>query len=189
MNFKGGYLVNYTASREGWGRSINDTPPFGTKYVEQAAKPGPWRVRMYMQGETVPIRENEIKLSQEVDEYGIPSPVMNVGYTDNDEKLLVDFFEQAASMLRKAGCTDIRPSDTKQAPGLDIHEMGGARMGNDPKVAVTNAHNQLYDCKNVFVTDGACMTSTGTKNPSLTFMAMTARAANFAAVQMKEGVL
>lgn len=188
VNFKGGYLVNYTASREGWGRAI-EGKQFGTDYIKQAAKPGPWSVHMYMQGETVPVKENEIKLSQKVDQYGIPTPVMNVGYTSNDEKMIADFLNQATQMLTKAGCTDIQQVDSKQAPGLDIHEMGGARMGEDPKVAVTNAHNQLHDCKNVFVTDGACMTSTGTKNPSLTFMAITARAANFAAEQMKEGVL
>ncbi len=188
VNFKGGYLVNYTASREGWGRAI-EGKQFGTDYIKQAAKPGPWSVHMYMQGETVPVKENEIKLSQKVDQYGIPTPVMNVGYTSNDEKMIADFLNQATQMLTKAGCTDIQQVDSKQAPGLDIHEMGGARMGADPKVAVTNAHNQLHDCKNVFVTDGACMTSTGTKNPSLTFMAITARAANFAAEQMKEGVL
>ena len=188
VNFKGGYLVNYTASREGWGRPI-EGKQFGTDYIKQAAKPGPWSVHMYMQGETVPVKENEIKLSQKVDQYGIPTPVMNVGYTPNDEKMIADFLNQATQMLTKAGCTDIQQVDSKQAPGLDIHEMGGARMGEDSKVAVTNAHNQLHDCKNVFVTDGACMTSTGTKNPSLTFMAITARAANFAAEQMKEGIL
>jgi choline dehydrogenase-like flavoprotein len=189
VNFKGGYLVNYTASREGWGRTQEGGDTFGTNYIERAAKPGPWSVHMYMQGETIPVKENEVCLSQQVDPYGIPSPVLNVGYTANDEKMIADFLEQASQMLRKAGCENIQQVDSKQAPGLDIHEMGGARMGEDPSVAVTNAHNQLHDCKNVFVTDGACMTSTGTKNPSLTFMAMTARAANFAADQMKQGLL
>lgn len=188
VNFKGGYLTNYTASRGG-SDPIAGSKPFGTEFVDQAARPGAWHVSMYMQGETVPIRENEIKLSLKKDAYGIPAPILNVGYTENDEKMIADFHQQATAMLKKAGCVEIKRVDSKQAPGLDIHEMGGARMGDNPNVAVTNKHNQLHDCSNVFVTDGACMTSTGTKNPSLTFMAMTARAAHFAADQMKQGLL
>jgi choline dehydrogenase-like flavoprotein len=92
-------------------------------------------------------------------------------------------------MLEKAGCKNIYKEDTKQAPGLDIHEMGGVRMGSDPKTSLLNKWNQLHSCKNVFVTDGACMTSTGTQNPSLTFMAITARAASFAAEEIKKGNL
>ena len=187
-HFKGGYLVIYTASR-GSGQPNEESQAFGTDYVNQVARPGPWQVHMYMQGETIPIRENEVTLSAEKDVYGIPSPVLNVGYTENDEQLLEDFFQQATQMLEKAGCVELERVDSKQAPGLDIHEMGGARMGTDPKVAITNRFNQLHDCLNVFVTDGACMTSTGNKNPSLTFMALTARAANYAADQMKQGLL
>jgi choline dehydrogenase-like flavoprotein len=90
-------------------------------------------------------------------------------------------------MLSKAGCTNISPNDSKQAPGLDIHEVGGVRMGKDPKTSLLNQWNQLHECQNVFVTDGACMTSTSTQNPSLTFMAITARAANHAAAEFKKG--
>jgi len=89
-----------------------------------------------------------------------------------------DFLEQGAEILEKAGCNNIVPNDSKQAPGLDIHEMGGARMGKDPATSILNKWNQVHGCKNVFVTDGACMTSVGNQNPSLTFMALTARAAN-----------
>lgn len=88
-------------------------------------------------------------------------------------------------MLEKSGHTNIQPYDDKRNPGLDIHEMGGVRMGRDPKTSLLNAHSQLHGCKNVFVTDGASMTSTGTQNPSITFMALTARAANFAVAEMK----
>jgi choline dehydrogenase-like flavoprotein len=115
--------------------------------------------------------------------------VFNVDYDDNDEKLLKDFLTQGAEMLDKAGCKNIVQHDSKQAPGLDIHEMGGCRMGKDPKTSLLNAYNQFHNCKNVFVTDGACMTSTGTQNPSLTFMALTARAANFAVDELKKGNL
>ena len=100
-----------------------------------------------------------------------------------------DFLEQGEEMLGKAGCIYINKNDSKQAPGLDIHEMGGVRMGNDPKTSLLNKWNQLHACKNVFVTDGACMTSTSTQNPSLTFMAITARAANHAVSELKKGNL
>ena len=188
VNFKGGYLTNFTAARYSSPFAAGQKP-FGSAFVQQVARPGPWMIHMYMQGETVPIKDNEVKLSQNKDAYGIPAPVLNVGYTENDEKMIADFHQQATAMLKKAGCVDLEQVDSKQAPGLDIHEMGGARMGDNPDVAVTNKHNQLHDCLNVFVTDGACMTSTGTKNPSLTFMAITARAAHFAADQMKQGLL
>ena len=93
------------------------------------------------------------------------------------------------TLLDVAGIKDIRQHDTHQAPGLDIHEMGGARMGHDPKTSLLNAHNQLHHCKNVFVTDGACMTSTGNQSPSILYMAFAARAAHFAAEEMKKGNL
>lgn len=189
MDFKGGYLVVFSAYREGWSRSIKNGKQYGTNYINRASRPGPWSVSMSMQGENIPIKENHVRLSSQRDKYGIPTPVINIDYTENDEKLLNDFFEQATLMLEKSGCREIKKSDSKQAPGLDIHEMGGARMGEDPNIAITNSYNQLHDCKNVFVTDGACMTSTGTKNPSLTFMAISARAANFAANQLKEGAI
>ena len=100
--------------------------------------------------------------------------------------MLNDFHEQATEMLEKAGGTNVRMSDTKQNPGLDIHEMGGVRMGNDPKVSMLNKWNQLHACQNVFVTDGACMTSVGNQNPSLTFMALTARAVDHATNELNK---
>ena len=97
--------------------------------------------------------------------------------------------EQYTEMFTAAGFKDIKTSDSKQAPGLDIHEMGGVRMGKDPKTSLLNKWNQLHTCKNVFVTDGACMTSTSTQNPSLTFMAITARAADYAVKELRKGNL
>ncbi len=94
---------------------------------------------------------------------GIPQLITSVGYDDNDERLLKDFLTQGAEMLDKAGCKNISQNDSKQAPGLDIHEMGGVRMGKDPKTSMLNKWNQLHACNNVFVTDGACMTSTSTQ--------------------------
>jgi choline dehydrogenase-like flavoprotein len=103
--------------------------------------------------------------------------------------MIKDFMEQYTEMFEKAGFTDIKTSDSKQAPGLDIHEMGGVRMGKDPKTSLLNGWNQLHACPNVFVTDGACMTSTSTQNPSLTYMAITARAANHAVDLRKKNEL
>ena len=99
--------------------------------------------------------------------------------------MIKDFLNEGKKMLQAAGCKDITPYDTKQAPGLDIHEVGGARMGDDPDKSILNKWNQMHLCPNVFVADGACMTTSGTKNPSLTFMAITARAATYAAEQLK----
>lgn len=186
MDFLRGYMTFYTAGRGGWGgrRDL----PFGADFKEQNSVPGPWHVFMMMQGETIPKESNFVSLSPtEKDAWGIPLLQVNVDYDDNDEKILKDFFEQGSEMLSKAGCKDIRTSDSKQAPGLDIHEMGGVRMGMDPESSLLNGWNQMHACKNVFVTDGACMTSTGTQNPSITYMALTARAADYAVKQLKAG--
>lgn len=186
MDFLRGYMTFYTAGRGGWGgrRDL----PFGADFKEQNSVPGPWHVFMMMQGETIPKESNLVSLSlTEKDAWGIPLLQVNVDYDDNDEKILKDFFEQGSEMLSKAGCKDIRTSDSKQAPGLDIHEMGGVRMGRDPESSLLNGWNQMHACKNVFVTDGACMTSTGTQNPSITYMALTARAADYALKQLKAG--
>jgi choline dehydrogenase-like flavoprotein len=118
---------------------------------------------------------------------GIPQLITSVGYNEpNDTKMVQDFHHQASEILEKSGIKDIFMYDTKQSPRLDIHEMGGVRMGKDPKTSMLNAHNQLHHCKNVFVTDGAAMTSVGNQNPSLTFMALTARAVNFAVSELKK---
>src|SRR5690554_2994070 len=114
---------------------------------------------------------------------------ISVGYDDNEEKSRKDFLEQESEMLEKAKAKNIHTNDSKQAPGLDIHEMGGVRMGWDPKTSLANRYNQLHACPNVFVTDGACITSTSTQNPSLTFMALTARAVNHAVGELKKGNL
>lgn len=142
---------------------------------------GNWEVESFMMGETIPKVSNEISLDKNlVDPWGIPQVKLNVGYDDNDEKMVKDYFEQYSEMFEKAGFKNIKSEDSHQAAGLDIHEMGGVRMGKDPKTSMLNKWNQLHACKNVFVTDGACMTSTSTQNPSLTYMAITARAANHA---------
>jgi choline dehydrogenase-like flavoprotein len=163
---------------------------FGKGFKDNMTKPGGWKVYMYMQGETIPKASNQVSLSTEQkDEWGIPLLVTSVGYDDNDEKMIKDFLKESAEMLEKSGCKNISQHDNKQAPGLDIHEMGGCRMGKDPQTSMLNQWNQLHHCKNVFVTDGACMTSTGNQSPSLLYMALTARAVDFAAKEIKNGNL
>lgn len=187
MPFQRGYMTHFVASRV---RGNDPEPQFGTAFKESLSKPGAWRIFMMMQGETLPKETNHVRLSDtDVDAWGMPQLITSVDYDENDEMLIKDFHEQGSAMLEKAGCRDITPVDDHRAPGLDIHEMGGARMGKDPKTSILNKHNQVHSAPNVFIADGACMTSTGTQNPSLTFMAMTARAANFAAEEMKKGNL
>jgi choline dehydrogenase-like flavoprotein len=188
MDFLRGYMTFYTAGRGGWGGAGDVS--FGEEFKEKNSVPGPWGVFMMMQGETIPKETNFVSLSDtEKDEWGIPLLKIKVDYDENDEKILRDFFEQGTAMLEKAGCKNIRTSDSMQAPGLDIHEMGGVRMGKDPETSLLNGWNQMHLCKNVFVTDGACMTSTGTQNPSITYMALTARAVDYAVKSLKDGLL
>jgi choline dehydrogenase-like flavoprotein len=184
MDFLRGYMTFYTAGRGGWG-SAGKTP-FGAAFKEANSEPGPWSVFMMMQGETIPKELSQVQLSTtEKDAWGIPLLKINVDYDDNDQKIIEDFWNQGTEMLEKAGCENIRTNDSKQAPGLDIHEMGGVRMGKDPKTSLLNGWNQLHACPNVIVTDGACMTSTGTQNPSITYMALAARAVDHAVKTLK----
>ncbi len=187
-DFLRGYMTFYSAGRSGWGGGGN--VPFGAEFKEANSIPGPWGVYMMMQGETIPKESNQVTLSSDLkDPWGIPQLQIDVAYDDNDEKSLKDFLEQGEEMLTKAGCINIRKSDSKQAPGLDIHEMGGVRMGHDPKTSLLNGFNQMHLAPNVFVTDGAAMTSTGTQNPSITYMALTARAVDYAVKELKNGNL
>ncbi len=185
-DFLRGYAVSFSGGRS----LVKDNSGFGAGLKSSLASKelGPWHVGAQMMGETIPKETNSVKLDpSKKDEWGMPLLSFNVAYDDNDEKMIMDFQEQITEMLDKAGFTNIKTSDSKQAPGLDIHEMGGVRMGKDPKTSLLNKFNQLHACANVFVTDGACMTSTSTQNPSLTYMAFTARAADHAISELKKG--
>ena len=182
-----GYAVSFGAGRgmktnsDGLGEELHNNLIAKKEY-------GPWRVSGGMMGETIPKETNVVSLDENLkDEWGIPQLKVSIDYDDNDEKMIQDFFTEMTKMLEQAGFKNIETRDTKQAPGLDIHEMGGVRMGHDPKTSLLNQWNQMHLCENVFVTDGACMTSMSTQNPSLTFMAMTARAADYAMKKMKKG--
>ena len=186
-NFKGAYGVAiYTARYR-----KKETKAIGTELVNQLMKDKnymPWTIYSMMMGETLPKAENSISLSTtEVDQYGIPLVNFNVDYDENDEKMMEHFYQQWEEIYKKAGFTNIKRIDTQQPPGRDIHEMGGARMGKDPKTSILNASNQLHNVDNIYISDGACMTSTSYQNPSLTYMALAARAANHYLDNRKEG--
>ena len=186
MDFQRGYAISIGASRY---VNVNDEG-VGTELMNNllsSKSHHPWSISGRMMGETIPKATNFVALDEaQTDEWGIPQLQINIDYDDNDEKMLKDFQEQLSEMFEKAGCTQIEVTDTKQAPGLDIHEMGGVRMGRDSKTSLLNKWNQFHNCNNVFVTDGACMTSFSSQNPSLTFMMLTARAANYAIKEMKK---
>jgi choline dehydrogenase-like flavoprotein len=188
-DFLGGYLTFVWSARRGkFNGAAGDG--IGSGFKDSLSEPGPWEAGMFMQGETIPKKENHVRLSPDKkDPWGIPQLITSVGYDDNDEKMVSDFLTQSAEMLRVAGVEQITARDTKQAPGLDIHEMGGCRMGHDQETSLLNKFNQLHLCKNVFVTDGACMTSTGNQSPSILYMAFAARAASHAADELKKGNL
>jgi choline dehydrogenase-like flavoprotein len=187
MDFQRGYMVHYSADRTGWNRGIA-TDGIGAEYKNSLLEPGEWSVFMMMQGEHIPLEKDHVRLSSDQkDAWGIPQLVFNIDHSENDEKIIKDFLEQGREMLEKSGCKKIMEVNTQQAPGLDIHEMGGVRMGKDPNTSLLNKWNQFHNCANVFVTDGASMTSTATQNPSITYMALTARAANYAVEELKKG--
>ena len=175
------------ASRSGWSRNVAEMN-FGAPLKEALSEPGPWSMGMTGFGEILPYHENHIKLSKDVkDKWGIPVLEMDAEIKDNEKKMRVDMMNDAAEMLEAAGMKNVTTFDSGYTFGQGIHEMGTARMGRDPKTSVLNGNNQVWDAKNVFVTDGACMTSAAAQNPSLTYMALTARAADFAVNELKKG--
>ena len=184
-DFLRGYASNLSASR----MLETDKSLFGESLKNElvSQKRGNWHINVGMMGETIPKAHSTVKLDTELkDKYGIPQLRVSIAYDDNDEKMLKDFHQQFTEMYEAAGFTHIQPIDTKRLPGNENHEMGGVRMGKDPKTSMLNAFNQMHHCKNVFVTDGSCMTSTSTQNPSLTYMALTARAVDYAVKEKKK---
>src|SRR5437879_926501 len=184
-----GYGFQGGADRAGWGRMASQ-PGFGVELKKGLHTPGPWHFSFYGFGECLPRPTNYVELdSEKVDAWGIPALRIHCTWSDNERKLLHDMSVTGAEMLEAAGARDIHPFTDDNPPGLTIHEMGTARMGRDPKTSVLNGHNQCHDVKNLFVTDGACMASTACQNPSITYMALTARAAAYAVEAMKRNEL
>ena len=187
-NFLRGYAAGMSARRA----NTTDRDSVGESLKNSLLNPKwtNWSAGSHMMGETIPKETNKITLDPiKKDAHGLPIMHMDVSYDDNDDKMVKDFIEQFTEMYTKAGFKNIRSRDSKQAPGLDIHEMGGCRMGSDPKTSMLNKWNQMHAVKNVFVSDGASMTSTSTQNPSLTYMALTARAVDYVVKEMKKGNL
>lgn len=183
--FLRGYAFQGGGGRSGWGRG-SSLPGFGAQLKEALRTPGPWGMGFYGFGECLPRSTNYVKLDPDVkDAWGIPVLRVHCRWSENERALLKDMSETAAEMLDAAGARNIHPYVEDNPPGLTIHEMGTARMGRDPATSVLNAHNQCHDIPNLFVTDGACMASSACQNPSITYMALTARAAAYAVEQLK----
>src|SRR5947208_272177 len=188
-SFLRGYGFQGGGGRSDWGRGVEQAG-FGAEYKKALRKPGPWGFSLYGFGEMLPKEENLVEIDKnKVDAWGIPVARITCAYGENEKALVHDMSITAAEMLAEAGAHEIEPFTSNNPPGLVIHEMGTARMGKDPKTSVLNAHNQCWDVPNLFVTDGACMASTACQNPSITYMALTARAAAYAVDAIKRNEL
>jgi choline dehydrogenase-like flavoprotein len=188
-DFLRGYGFQGGAHREGWNRGITQTG-FGADFKKSLSKPGPWRFSFGGFGECLPNHNNYVELDKaKVDAWGIPTLKIHCGWSENELALRKDMAISAAEMLAAVGGREIEPFERNDPPGFAIHEMGTARMGRDPKTSVLNSFNQAHDVKNLFITDGGAMVSSSCVNPSLTYMALTARACDYAVRQMKKGEL
>jgi choline dehydrogenase-like flavoprotein len=175
--FLRGFAFQGGAGRSGWGRG-NDLPGFGAEFKHSLRTPGPWSFNFFGFGECLPQPSNYVEIDPvTTDKWGIPALKINCQWGDNERALLQAMSDSAVEMLEAAGVRDIAPYVYDLPPGLTIHEMGTARMGRDPATSVLNGLNQCHDVPNIFVTDGACMASSACQNPSITYMALTARAA------------
>jgi choline dehydrogenase-like flavoprotein len=185
-----GFGYQGSASRESWSRGIKELSAFGANFKGDLIAPGPWRFGIGSWGECLPYHDNRLHLNDQVrDKWGLPTVTFDCGWKENELNMRKDMMNSAAEMLEAAGLKNVTPFDDGSAPGLCIHEMGTARMGRDPKTSVLNAWNQVHAAPNVFVTDGACMTSGSCVNPSLTYMALTARACDHAVTEMRKNNL
>jgi choline dehydrogenase-like flavoprotein len=174
------------ASRSSWSRGIAEVG-FGADFKEEMTHPGKWGMGIMGFGECLPYHENKMTLNRnKKDKWGLPIVEFDAEFKQNEMKMRKDMMSDAAEMLEAAGVKNVKTYDYGSWPGMAIHEMGTARMGKDPKTSVLNEWNQIHACKNVFVTDGACMTSASCVNPSLTYMALTARAADYAVKELKK---
>lgn len=190
LNFKRGYNIQGHGERQEWIDRSATLTGFGEDFKAELTTPGPWTVWMAGWGECLPDFKNKVALdSQLKDPYGLPLIKIDFEFGDNEHKMMDDIKNTSGEMLEKAGFKDINQFNYKSPGGSTVHEMGTARMGNDSKTSVLNKFNQMHDVKNVFITDGSCMTSSACQNPSLTYMALTARACQFAYDELKKGNL
>ena len=180
-----GFGYQGSAGRAGWSRAVAELG-VGGAFKDALAQPGPWTIGATAFGEMLPNHANRVTIdASRKDKWGLPVLAIDCATGENERLMRRDMMNDMAEMLEATGVKDVRTFDNRYFPGMGIHEMGTARMGRDPKTSVLNAHNQVWDAPNVFVTDGACMTSAACQNPSLTYMALTARAADFAVNELK----
>jgi choline dehydrogenase-like flavoprotein len=186
VDFIRGYGYQGGAGRNDYSQIIAEYD-YGKKFKEAMLEPGGWRINLLGFGEVLPYHENHMYLNYDkLDQYGLPTIVFDAEFKENEKRMKKDWVIQAQEMLEVSGFKDVKESKRKSVMGGGIHEMGTARMGHSSKTSVLNKHNQLHEVPNVYVTDGACMASAGCQNPSLTYMALTARAANHAVEQLKK---
>ena len=189
-DFLRGYGFQGSASRFDWQSMSSQISGFGTDFKNAMRAPGSWFFYLAGFGEQLPHASNQLKLSEtELDRFGIPQVEFDAEFGANEDNMRLDMVKQGEKMLKAAGLAFVKGDPGKSVPGESIHEMGTARMGNDPSEAVLNKWNQAHEVPNLFVTDGACMTSSSCVNPSLTYMALTARAVDYAVKQLKDGYI
>jgi choline dehydrogenase-like flavoprotein len=189
-DFVRGYAYQADAKRHEWRDKMATDDSFGTSFKNELSHVGPWFMWLGAFGECLPNNENRVSLDKEKkDKWGLPLAAISFAYGENEKAMRKDMQASAVEMLSTTGFKNIQPFDFDPAGGSEVHEMGTARMGKDPKTSVLNANNQLHDVKNVFITDGSCMASGGCQNPSLTYMALTARACDFAVSELKKNQL
>jgi choline dehydrogenase-like flavoprotein len=187
--FRRGYGYEVYTWRDSWTRGVGGAD-FGADFKTSISRPGEWGLYTEGYGETLPYHDNRLWLSHDKpDEWGMPRLNLSMSYRDNEKAMAQQMMDDAVEMLRAAGLENVQGFNRPVTPGSVIHEMGTARMGRDPKTSVLNAFNQVHAVPNVFVTDGSCMPSSPTQNPSLTYMALTARAADRAVEQLKRGAI
>jgi len=183
--FTRGFAYEVYASRADWGRGYGG-PGTGAEWKDSLSEPGSWNAAIYAYGECLPDQKNHVSLDEtKKDKWGLPLLKIDMEYGDNEKAMHDDMINDAKEMLSAGDPEWVVDINDPSVPGMTIHEMGTARMGNDPKTSVLNKFNQCHDAPNVFVTDGACMVSTACQNPSLTYMALTARACDYAVQQLK----
>ncbi len=188
-DFIRGYAFQGSGRRKGWNDRLGEKG-FGADFKESFKTPGVWEINLEGYGEMLPAANNRVTLHKtKKDKWGIPQLHIDARFGDNDKKIRKAMMDEAADIMKRVGLTNIQTYNTEDSLGLGIHEMGTARMGRDPKTSVLNGFNQCHDVDNVFITDGSAMASSACQNPSLTYMAFTARAVDYASTLMKQGSL
>ena len=181
-----GFAFGGSCERSGWEQGLG-RKGFGADFKNAITKPGPWSIFMQSQAEMLPEFHNHVKINRKItDPWGMPTLDIDCAYGQNEDKMDKDIDLVAREMLEAGGFKNVNINYNNGKPGIGIHEVGTARMGKEPKTSILNGWNQVHTVKNVFVTDGASLPSQGSQNPSITFMALTARACDFAVKELKK---